>query len=81
MVTCTGLIGIHEGADVRMENDVMAILPNFLPSMGYRHLHWRKMSAHESRKMARDTFPGLSLALMKKALPRRTEKCLPFENR
>ena len=27
-----------------------------------------KMSAHESRKMARDTFPGLSLALMKKAL-------------
>ena len=38
------------------------------------HLHWRKMSAHESRKMARDTFPGLSLALMKKALPRRTEK-------
>ena len=37
MVTCTGHIGIHEGADVRTENDVMAILPNFLPSMGYQY--------------------------------------------
>ena len=35
MVTCTSHIGIHEGADVRTENDVMAILLNFLPSMGY----------------------------------------------
>ena len=33
MVTCTGHIGIHEGADGR--NDVMAIKPNFLTSMGY----------------------------------------------
>ena len=37
MVTCTGHIGIHEGADVRTENDVMAILPNFLPLMGYQY--------------------------------------------
>ena len=37
MVTCTGHIGIHEGADVWTENDVMAILPNFLPSMGYQY--------------------------------------------
>ena len=41
MVTCTGHIGIHEGADgrtlyVRMDvDDVMAIKPNFLTSMGY----------------------------------------------
>ena len=31
------------------------------------------MSAHESRDTARDAFPGLSLALVKKALLRRTE--------
>ena len=41
MVTCTSHISIHEGADgrtyVRTENDVMAILPNFLPSMGYQY--------------------------------------------
>ena len=40
MVTCTGYIGIHEGADgrtyVRTDvHDVMAIKPNFLTSMGY----------------------------------------------
>ena len=36
MVTCTGHIGIHEGADVHMDvHDVMAIKPNFLTSMGY----------------------------------------------
>ena len=45
MVTCTGHIGIHEGADgrtyvctlyVRTDvHDVMAIKPNFLTSMGY----------------------------------------------
>ena len=41
MVTCTGHIGIHEGADgrtlyVRSDvHDVMAIKPNFLTSMGY----------------------------------------------
>ena len=40
MVTCTGHIGIHEGADgtdVRLTDvhDVMAIKPNFLTSMGY----------------------------------------------
>ena len=38
MVTCSGHIGIHEGADGRTdENDVMAILPSFLPSMGYQY--------------------------------------------
>ena len=45
MVTCTGHIGIHEGADGRRDvrayvvrtdvDDVMAIRPNFLTSMGY----------------------------------------------
>ena len=41
MVTCTGHIGIHEGADgrtyvVRTDvHDLMAIKPNFLTSMGY----------------------------------------------
>ena len=44
MVTCTGHIGIHEGADGRTDvrtlylrtdvHDVMAIKPNFLTSMG-----------------------------------------------
>ena len=40
MVTCTGHIGIHEGADgrtyvVRTDvDDVIAIKPNFLTSMG-----------------------------------------------
>ena len=40
MVTCTGHIGIHEGADgrtlyVRTVDDVMALKSNFLASMGY----------------------------------------------
>ena len=36
MVTCNGPIGIHEGADGRTDvDDVMAIKPNFLTSMGY----------------------------------------------
>ena len=49
MVTCTGHIGIHEGADGRTDvrmyvrtlyvrtdvHDVMAIKPKFLTSMGY----------------------------------------------
>ena len=36
MVTCTGHIGIHEGAHGRTDvDDVMAIKPNFLISMGY----------------------------------------------
>ena len=47
MVTCTGHIGIHEGADGRTDvrtyvrtdvDDVMAIKPNFLTSMGYHPL-------------------------------------------
>ena len=51
MVTCTGHIGIHEGADGRTDvrtyvrtlyvrtdvHDVMAIKPNFLTSMGYHN--------------------------------------------
>ena len=42
MVTCTGHIGIHEGADGRTYgrtdvHDVMAIKPNFLASMGYQY--------------------------------------------
>ena len=40
MVTCTGHIGIHEGAEGRtyvhtVVHDIMAIKPNFLTSMGY----------------------------------------------
>ena len=37
MVTCTGHIGIHQGTDVWTENDIMIILPNFLPSMGCQY--------------------------------------------
>ena len=37
MVTFTGHIGIHEGADGRTFDDVMAIKPNFLASMGYQY--------------------------------------------
>ena len=34
MVTCTGHISIHEGADGRTDvHDVMAIKPNFLTSI------------------------------------------------
>ena len=60
-------------------NDV--ILRAAIPLPVFVLTSWRKMSAHESRKMARDTNPGLSLALMKKAVPGKTEKWLPFENR
>ena len=36
MVICTGHIGIHERADGRTDvDDIMAIKPNFLTSMGY----------------------------------------------
>ena len=36
MVTCTGHIGIHEGADGRTYvHDVMAMKPHFLTSIGY----------------------------------------------
>ena len=41
MITCTGHIGIHDGADGRTDvvrtdvYDVMAMKPNFLTSMGY----------------------------------------------
>ena len=36
MVTCTGYIGIHEGADIRTDvHDVMAMKPNFLTWMDY----------------------------------------------
>ena len=40
MVTCTGHVGIHEGADRRTDvrtnvDDVIAIKPNFVTSMGY----------------------------------------------
>ena len=39
MVTSTGHIGIHEGADGRTDvYYVMAIKPNFLTSMGYHIL-------------------------------------------
>ena len=58
MVTCTGHIGIHEGADVRTEvHDVIAIKPNFLTSMGYHiflsmvahaELRYQKLKMHRS---------------------------------
>ena len=56
MVTCTGHIGIHEGADVRTENDVMAILPNFLPSMGYQY--FLSYGAPGARSSAINKGPG-----------------------
>ena len=49
MVTCTGHIGIHEGADGRTDvADVMAIKPNFLTSMGY-HIFLTTMHAEGAR--------------------------------
>ena len=47
----------------------------------FRFASLAKMSPHESRNMARDTFPGLSLALVRRALSRGTGEWLPFENR
>ena len=52
MVTCTGHIGIHEGADGRTYvrctdvHDVMAIKPNFLTSMGYHIFLSMVLRAH-----------------------------------
>ena len=47
MVTCTGHIGIHEGADGRTDvADVMAIKPNFLTSMGYHIFLTTMLRAH-----------------------------------
>ena len=58
MDTCTGHIGIHEGADGRTDvrctyvsTDVydMGIKPNFLTSMGY-HIFLTLVSARSSAK-------------------------------
>ena len=56
MVTCTGHIGIHEWADGRTDvrtyvvrtdvDDVMAIKPNFLTSMGYHNFLTMVLRAH-----------------------------------
>ena len=55
MVTCTGHIGIHEGADVRTDvHDVMAIKPNFLTSMGY-HIFLTMVSARARLWRARSS--------------------------
>ena len=45
----TGHIGIHEGADVRTGDDVMAIKPNFLTSMGYHILLAMVLHARQRR--------------------------------
>ena len=51
MVTCTGHIGIHEGADGRTDvDDVMAIKPNFLTSMGYHIFLTMVLRARSSAK-------------------------------
>ena len=47
----------------------------------FRFASLAKMSPHESRNIARDKFPGLSLALVRRALSRGTGEWLPFENR
>ena len=60
MVTCTGHIGIHEGAEGRTDvHDVMAIKPNFLTSMGYHifltmALRARAPSARGAPLLSRD---------------------------
>ena len=60
MVTCTGHIGIHEGADgrtlyVRTDvHDVIAIKPNFLTSMGY-HIFLSMVSARARLRRARSS--------------------------
>ena len=59
MVTCIGHIGIHEEADVRTETDVMAILPKFLPSMGYKY--FLSYSAARARAFGARGAPLLTL--------------------
>ena len=65
MVTCTGHIGIHEGANGRTDvrtyvrtlyvrtdvHDVMAIKPNFLTSMGYHIFLSMVLRARSSANM------------------------------
>ena len=62
MVTCTGHIGIHEGANGRTDvhtyvrtdvDDVMAIKPNLLTSMGY-HIFLTMVLRARERNYARN---------------------------
>ena len=54
MVTCTGHIAIHEGADGRTDvDDVMAIKPNFLTLMGYHIFLTMVLRARSSAKNQR----------------------------
>ena len=53
MVTCTGHIGIHEGADGRTYvHGVMAIKPNFFTSMGYHIFLTMVLRAHAPKARA-----------------------------
>ena len=68
MVTCTGHIGVHEGADgrtlyVRTDvHDVMAIKPNCLTSMGYHiFLSMVLRRARSSAKMSVALISGIYL--------------------
>ena len=69
MVTCTGHIGIHEGADGRTDvrtyvvrtdvDDVMAIKPNFLTSMGYHIFLTMVLRARAELRYHISNFPSL----------------------
>ena len=60
MVTCTGHIGIHGGADGRTDvHDVMAIKPNFLKSMGY-HIFLTMVLRAPRLRRARSSAKNLS---------------------
>ena len=63
MVTCTGHIGIHEGADGRTDVDeVMAIKPNFLTSMGY-HIFLTMVLHARARSSANKLLLGITVFL------------------
>ena len=60
MVTCTGHIGIHDGADGRTDvHDVMAIKRNFLTSMRYHIFLTMVLRASAPSARARLRYKGL----------------------
>ena len=69
MVTRTGHIGIHEGADGRTDvrtdvHDVMAIKPNFLTSMGY-HIILSMVLGARGAPLQKDAFRRGSILFVK----------------
>ena len=62
-----GIIFLYINVRIRLINLVGR---QFCPTV----LHWRKMSAHESRDMARDAFPGTIIGSREKSTPEKNRK-------